>query len=82
MLDYTFERIQINFDHMSITVYRRDKDGVDDRIKRHQHQKVSPRNMLRYVTEVNRLRDALIVVVLNQSNGQVIAIGVFPRIGV
>ena len=82
MLDYTFERIQINFDHMTITVYRMNKDGVDDRVQRRQHTEVSPRSMQRYVSAINKLQNAQIVVVLNQSNGQVIALGVFPGRGV
>lgn len=78
MLDNTWERIQISFTHMSITVHRKDKDGVDERIRRYDHKNVSPRSMLRYVAAVNQRQDTQVVVVLNQSNGQVIALGVFP----
>ncbi len=78
MLTDTFERIHINFDHMSITVFRKDKDGVDERIKRHDHKQVSPHSMLRYVSAINKRHYAQKVVVLNQQNGQVIALGIFP----
>ena len=78
MLDHRHERIHVNFDTMRVSTYRK-APAPDNRIHYRQYH-LTAKGMARFVRVTSRTKKSHeIALGVNDNNGQIKEIGIYPR---